>query len=147
MCLEMDLFNDRFLVSPKLDKRVPAQKTEHQRLVKEAEEQRGRPPKLYVFRVVPYDVNVSVTEKPSEIMHGEDDIRNHVVKYYDYMYTGQNKDIINLEINFENRFLTPVSPDKGANQKDLTDHGAYATNRSHDENSNSQKPKEIKHLT
>ena len=110
--------------------------------VKEAEEQRGKPPKIYVFRVVPYDVNVSVTEKPSEIMHGEDDIRNHVVKYYDYMYTGQNKDIINLEINFENRFLTPVSPDKGAKQKDVIDHGSHATNRSHDENSNSQKPKE-----
>jgi len=39
MCLEMDLFNDRFLVCPKLDKRITAQKAEHQRLVKEAEEQ------------------------------------------------------------------------------------------------------------
>ena len=110
--------------------------------VAEVEAKRGRPPKIYVYRVVPYDVNVSLIEKPSEIMPGEDDIRNHVVKDYHYMYTGMNKDIIDLEINFENRFLTPVSPDLGSNQADVVDQGAFATSEKQDGNSEQLKVKD-----
>lgn len=110
--------------------------------IPEVEVIKGRPPKIYVFRVVPYDVNISLIEKPTEVMHGEDDIRNHIVKYYEYMYTGQNKDIQDIEINFENRFLTPVSPDKGSNQTDVKSQGNFATSQQQRENHHPMADKE-----
>ena len=87
--------------------------------LKAAEAQRGKPPKLYVFRVIPYDVNMSLIEKPTELMHGEDELKNQIVKYYEYIYTGQNKDILDLDLQLTTRFLAPVSPDLGDNQADV----------------------------
>ena len=58
------------------------------------------------------------------------------------MYTGQNKDIQDIEINFENRFLTPVSPDKGSNQTDVKSQGNFATSKQQRENHHPMADKE-----
>jgi hypothetical protein len=95
--------------------------------VYEMELKKGRFPKLYVFRVVPYKEPASTWTTPTEISKGVVKIKDTTCKQYNYVYTGKNKDVINFDIKFEYRFLTRLTPDKGENTKDLNNPGSHAT--------------------
>lgn len=110
--------------------------------VPESEVKKGRKPKLWVFRVVPYRVNVSLIEKPTEPAIGIESIKSKCVKYYEYMYTGKNKDIIDLDLKFDTRFLSFQTPDKGSNQKSVKVFGDHATEDKAKGNTETQKTKE-----
>ena len=95
--------------------------------VYEIELKKGRFPKLYVFRVVPYKEPASTWTTPTEISKGVLKIKDTTCKQYNYVYTGKNKDVIDFDIKFEYRFLTRITPDKGRNTKDLNNPGGHAT--------------------
>ena len=81
--------------------------------VKEVEDRKGRQPKIYVFRVLPYRVHASVWMSPSDVAPDTTPLLVSVNKEYNYLYTGKNKNVLNFDLKFNYRFLTPTPLDKG----------------------------------
>ena len=80
--------------------------------VKQVEDSKARMPKIYVFKVIPYKVHSSVWQAPQTVTEGQVEIKRKVRKAYNYIYTGKNKDILDFDIKYETRFLTPTPMDK-----------------------------------
>jgi hypothetical protein len=68
--------------------------------------------KKYTFRVVPYLVHHSVFVGATGLSTGLDKIQKKVNKVYNYIYTGQNNNIIRFDIEINNAFFTGISPQK-----------------------------------
>lgn len=77
---------------------------------KKTEKKTGRPPRIYVFRVMPYMVHESKFIAPDETPYGLSELKKQVCKRYDYIYSGANEDILDLEINLDNTFFKSMSP-------------------------------------
>jgi len=69
----------------------------------------GENPKVYVYAVVPYRVHSSQFKNSSQPSVGIEERKAQAAKTYDYIYTGQNDDIIDFEINFNNAFFKAVN--------------------------------------
>ena len=81
-------------------------------------DQTGKPPRIFVFRVVPYKVHHSKFRSPTEKSKGIQQLKYIAAKEYNYIYTGQNKDIINFDINFNHAFFTSIAGDYGQKTMD-----------------------------
>ena len=80
----------------------------------------GTSANIYVYRVVPYQVHSSIFANPATPSVGIDKLKQEVAKEYNYIYTGKNKDIIDLEILYEFQYNRAFSADVGsssANQR------------------------------
>lgn len=73
----------------------------------------GRMPKIYVYRVVPYDVNTSFFQMPNDPPPGYGELVAQAPKAYNYMYTGKNLDVLEFSIKFDNAFYKAVAMDMG----------------------------------
>ena len=60
------------------------------------------------FRVVPFKVQQSVFSNPNTPGIGYDKLQDQIVKGYNYIYTGQNTDILNFDIKIDNLFYTGI---------------------------------------
>jgi hypothetical protein len=92
----------------------------------------NKPTNLIVFRVVPYVVHTSRLMAPGVRPKGINALRNQVAKRYNYIYTGQNSEVISFDINFNHGFLTAFQTDKGSRGKDekLQDNRSKADSKS-----------------
>lgn len=79
------------------------------------EAQTGRPPKVYVYSVLPYEVDEAATAGSSQRSSNTQGLKNAAVKEYNYIYTGKNEDILDFNINFNNAFLTTALSNFGMN--------------------------------
>ena len=70
----------------------------------EVRRQTGENPKVYVYAVVPYKVHSSVFSNASQPSVAVEALATKAAKTYDYIYTGQNDDILDFEIQFNNSF-------------------------------------------
>lgn len=70
-------------------------------------------PKLLIFKVVPYKTHSSKISAGASKVKGYDRLRKEAAKVYDYIYTGKNTDIIDLEIEFQRAFFNTVTADNG----------------------------------
>ena len=70
----------------------------------EVRRQTGENPKVFVYAVVPYKVHSSVFSNASQPSVAVDRLATKAAKTYDYIYTGQNDDILDFEIQFNNSF-------------------------------------------
>ena len=77
---------------------------------RKTEKKLGRPPRIYVFRILPYMVHESKFIAPDETPYGLRELRKQCVKRYNYIYSGANEDILDLEINLDNTFFKSMSP-------------------------------------
>ena len=68
----------------------------------------GQNPKVYVYAVVPYRVHSSTFSNASQPSVGIEQRKSAAAKTYDYIYTGQNDDIIDFEINFNTAFYAAL---------------------------------------
>lgn len=94
--------------------------------VKEVVDTHGQMPKLYIFRVVHYKVHESVFQKVTSISKGKDEIIKKVVKEFNYIYTGKNKDVINFNIDYQHRFQTRFPADDGGATSHIQNQGDHA---------------------
>lgn len=69
----------------------------------------GENPKIYVYAIVPYEVHSSVFSNSTQPSVGIEQRVAQAAKTYNYIYTGQNDDIIDFEINFNNAFFKSIS--------------------------------------
>lgn len=84
----------------------------------ENDKQTGTGPKKFIYRVVPYRVSSSYFLPPSEKLKGAELDKKLVVKEYNYIYSGENIDVLDFDINFKTGFYTAINADGGANTKD-----------------------------
>jgi len=66
--------------------------------------------KKITYRVVPYFVHQSIFANPSAAPVGYAELQKSVCKHYQYIYTGQNVDILKFDININNLFFTGANP-------------------------------------
>lgn len=66
--------------------------------------------KKITYRVVPYYIHQSIFANPSAAPVGYAELMKTVVKEYQYIYTGQNVDILKFDININNLFYTGTNP-------------------------------------
>jgi len=79
------------------------------------EAQTGRPPKVYVYSVVPYEVDEAVTLGTNQKAGNTKGLKAAAVKEYNYIYTGKNEDVLDFNINFNQAFLTTALSNFGMN--------------------------------
>jgi hypothetical protein len=66
--------------------------------------------KKITYRVVPYYVHQSIFANPSSAPVGYPELMKTVVKEYQYIYTGQNVDVLKFDININNLFYSGTNP-------------------------------------
>jgi len=77
--------------------------------------QLGRPRKTYVYAVHPFWTyearQLAQGQRPANI----DQLKKQAKKEYNYYYTGQNEDVLDFDINFNNAFFQNIRSDVGQN--------------------------------
>lgn len=66
--------------------------------------------KKIIYRVLPYKVHISIFASPTSAPPGYSELEKKIAKRYDYIYTGQNNDIVNFNIQINNLFYVGVNP-------------------------------------
>lgn len=62
------------------------------------------------YRVVPYLVHETIYSNPNATPQGYDELEKQVSKAYNYIFTGQNVDILKLDIQIDNLFYVGIRP-------------------------------------
>jgi len=81
----------------------------------ETEQQVGRPPRVYVYSVIPYDADEAKFNAPNERPANTEGLKAAAAKEYNYIYTGQNEDVLEFDISFNNAFLQTAFSNFGQN--------------------------------
>jgi hypothetical protein len=78
--------------------------------LKEYDEWIGDFAKKFTFRVVPFLVHHTIFSNPQASPIGYPELAKKIVKKYQYIYSGQNVDILKFDININNLFYTGTNP-------------------------------------
>jgi hypothetical protein len=82
--------------------------------------------KIIIFRVVQFNVHSSIFQNPSTAPQGYAVLEKQIRKKYQYIFTGQNEDVITFNLKFNNTFYTAVGSNAVLN-KDNVDAGKNAS--------------------
>ena len=74
--------------------------------------------KKYIYRVVPFKVHSSIFSNPNAVPVGYDNLEKQIVKKYDYIYTGQNTEILSFDIEINYLFYSGANPQSETKTKD-----------------------------
>ena len=66
--------------------------------------------KKITYRVVPYFIHQSIFSNPNSAPVGYSELMKKICKEYQYIYTGQNVDVLKFDININNLFYTGTNP-------------------------------------
>ena len=80
--------------------------------------------KKYIFRVIPYKVRGDILKNPSSTSAGAANLKKKIAKRYNYLYTGQNNDLLKFDLTFNGMFFTgqlprPATENSQISNKDL----------------------------
>ena len=87
----------------------------------------GRKPKVYVYSVIPYEVDEAVVASGNRRSGNTKGLREAALKEYNYIYTGKNEDVLNFDLNFNNAFLLTANANFGMNTGSGADPNAGTT--------------------
>jgi hypothetical protein len=83
------------------------------------DDKRGDFQKRLIFRVVPYKIHVSIFSPPTSAPPGYAELEKKIAKRYEYIYSGQNNDVLRFDITINNTFYAGSNPtaeeDSGSN--------------------------------
>jgi hypothetical protein len=71
----------------------------------------GRQSRKMIFRIVPYQVSVSRFVPPNTVPPSYQALNASVTRVYEYLYTGQNTDIVRLDLEFNMAFYAAIPSD------------------------------------
>lgn len=91
------------------------------------ESQMGRKPKVYVYSIVPYEVDEATTMAPNARPSNTTGLKKSAAKEYNYIYTGKNEDVLNFDLKFNNAFLMTANSNFGSTTGTLNDPNAGTT--------------------
>ena len=91
----------------------------------------GQAPKIYVYRIVPYKVDASYFSPPKTDSLASSLLgrQSTAVKAYNYIYTGQNNEIIDFDLTFNQTYYTGISSTRGQRTQDSTAGGSTSMNQ------------------
>lgn len=89
----------------------------------------GQAPKIYVYRVVPYEVDESITANSEGGLFDSLLKQSNAVKAYNYIYTGQNNDIIDFDLTFNQAYYTGIQATRGQRTQASTAGGSTSMNQ------------------
>jgi hypothetical protein len=72
-----------------------------------------------IYRVVPYLVHHSIFSNPNAIPKGYGQLEKKIVKKYEYIYTGQNVDVLKFDVQINNLFYTGNNPNPEADSANI----------------------------
>ena len=77
-----------------------------------------------IYRVVPYLVSGHIFKNPTSVTAGVENLKKITAKRYNYLYTGQNNDLIKFDIKFDGMFYTgqmprPLTKNANVSNKDV----------------------------
>ena len=80
----------------------------------------GRNPRIYVYQVVPYSVDAADVSAPATSAFSTSAFlrQAQAIKSYEYIYSGQNDDIIDFDINFNATFKANALSSRGQTGSD-----------------------------
>lgn len=78
----------------------------------------GRVPRLVIYRVIPYKVHSYKFFGPTSLPVGYSQLSSEIIKEYNYVYTGKNLDIINLDFKISAGFYQHAYADSGHEHKE-----------------------------
>jgi hypothetical protein len=90
----------------------------------------GQLSKVFVYKIVPYKVHHSHFARSKAAGIGYKLQKENAVKEYNYMYTGYNDDIIDLELKFDTGFYTSLSNQSGTGKAGSKDRNADTLHQS-----------------
>jgi len=76
----------------------------------------GRSPRIFVYRILPFKIDAAKIEGSKPNVFKSLIKQSSAIKAYNYIYTGQNIDIINFDLNFDLSFFTNISTTRGQMQ-------------------------------
>jgi hypothetical protein len=79
---------------------------------KEIEKLNGKPARIFVYNIVPYEVHSSTFPSPAST-HSAENRKKQIVKEYNYIYSGQNEDVLAFDIKFNAAFFEAIQGDFG----------------------------------
>jgi hypothetical protein len=71
---------------------------------------RGDYQKTVIYEVYPYKVHGSVFLKPNAAGKGYNELQKVIAKKYNYIYTGENNDLLKFDLKFNTTFYNAISP-------------------------------------
>ena len=86
--------------------------------------------KKFVYRVIPYKASVSKIKNPSATTPGEAKLQEIIAKRYDYLYTGQNNDIIRFDLKFDGMFYAGALPSPPEKNQNIVNNGTQTSGES-----------------
>jgi hypothetical protein len=78
--------------------------------LKDYDVSRGDYQKTIIYEVYPYKVHSSIFLKPNAAGTGYSELQKIIAKKYNYIYTGQNNDLLKFDLRFNTTFYTAISP-------------------------------------
>jgi hypothetical protein len=75
----------------------------------------------FTYRVVPFFVHESIFTNPNSTPIGYQEIQKKICKGYNYIYTGENVDVLKFDISINNLFFTGVDPSKQSDTAQSSD--------------------------
>jgi len=76
--------------------------------------QLGRQSRKAIYRIIPYQVHMSRLLPPGGIPPGYPQITETVTRMYNYLYTGQNTEVLSVDLGFNLAFFTSLPADLGS---------------------------------
>ena len=104
----------------------------------QTEAQLGRPPRVYVYSVIPYDADEAKFNAPSERPANTEGLKAAAAKEYNYIYTGKNEDILDFDITFNNAFMQTAFANFGQNSAGVAGGTASSLTARRDRSTGSQ---------
>ncbi len=85
---------------------------------------------IYQYIVCPYKVHYSKLPGQQNTNFDANNMKNYVKRIYNYLYTGNNIDVLSFRLNFNNLFFQAANPKMGNNDMSDTSKAAAASNDS-----------------
>ena len=82
---------------------------------------RGEYSKIIIFRVVQFNVHSSIFQNATTAPQGYKELEKLVRKKYQYIFTGQNEDVLRFNLKFNNTFYTAIGASSPLLNKDNVD--------------------------
>lgn len=79
----------------------------------------GTKPRIIVYRVIPYRSHSGKMIAPNVCPPGYDNIKQNIVKQYDYIYTGKNTEVLKFNIDLSPGFASVLPADNFTRSQDL----------------------------
>lgn len=83
--------------------------------------------KKIIYRILPYRVHYSFFMNPTSAVGGYPGLEKKIAKRYDYIYTGQNSNIVKFDMQFNTTFFSGANPSAPEKTGAVTNPGAQSS--------------------